>query len=62
MTNKMQCSKCGEMVIPVEGVSAIYDRGYWWHAGCCQIFGEDGVPRVCFPSTGKLLRSTILHG
>ena len=60
MANKMQCSKCGEMVIPVEGVSAIYDCGYWWHAGCCQVFWEEGKTRVCFPYTGKLLCSTIM--
>lgn len=61
MTSRMQCSKCSEMVLPVEGVSAIWDREYWWHAGCCQVSWEDGKPRVCFPSTGKLLPFTILQ-
>jgi hypothetical protein len=58
---RLQCSKCGATVIPVEGVSSIYDRGYLWHAECCNVFFESGQPRVAFPSTGKLLPYTILH-
>jgi hypothetical protein len=56
----MECSHCGEQVIPIDGVSAIWDRGYWWHTSCCSFFYNNGQPFVSFPSEGQLIPRTIM--
>lgn len=60
MIERMECNKCGEQVLPVSGVSAIWDRGYWWHTSCCRLFFDNGHAFVSFPSGGKLIPRTII--
>ena len=60
MQPSFQCSTCNEHVIPIDGVSAIWDRGYWWHASCCSFVFVDGKPYVDFPSNGLLIPNTII--
>jgi len=57
----MICSTCGEDVIPVEGVTALFQRGYWWHARCATVEFVNGEPTVQYPSNGMLLPKTIIH-
>jgi hypothetical protein len=55
------CDKCERQIIPVDGVTAIFDRGYWWCARCVQIsHWDNGIPVVAFPSIGKLIPATIM--
>lgn len=57
----MKCETCGEIVIPVEGVTAIFSRGLWWHTKCCDFDFIDGRPNLTkFPSKGKLIPKSIL--
>ena len=58
--DKMQCSTCDKEVIPIEGVTAIEDRGYWWCAHCVNTLMLDGKSVVNFPSKGKLIPISIL--
>ena len=60
MQPSFQCSTCNEHVIPVDGVSAIWDRGYWWHASCCSVVFVNGKPHVDFPSNGQLISFTLM--
>jgi len=58
-----KCATCGRTVIPGDGVTAIYDRGYYWCCHCVQIdHWKDGVPVVAFPSVGKLIPAVIMQG
>lgn len=58
---KWACSTCDREIIPVEGVTATWQRGYWWCAHCVNLIGyENGEPIVAFPSRGKLIPSTIM--
>ena len=58
---RMQCTTCDEHVYAISGVSAIWDRGYWWHAKCCSFFYDKGQAFVSFPSNGLLAPESILH-
>jgi len=62
MAEYMECDHCGEQVLAVSGVSAIWDRGFWWHTSCCRFFFDKGEAFVSFPSDGKLIPRTIVHG
>jgi len=57
---RLHCDQCDCDVVPVDGATAIWGRGYWWCAKHCQFFYADGVPVVDFPSEGKLIPSTIM--
>ena len=60
-STSLLCETCGRDVIPIEGVTAVWSRGYWWCAHCLDISHyEDGKVVVAFPSHGKLLPPTIL--
>ena len=60
-TNRMYCADCNEWIIPVDGVTAIYDRGYWWCAKHVDMaYWKDGKPVVSFPSRGQLSPRTIM--
>lgn len=52
------CDKCNDNIVPVDGVTAIRSRGYWWCAKHCSLT-DGGV--VDFPSNGKLVPDTILN-
>jgi hypothetical protein len=61
MKNKhMRCDECNCDVAVVDGVTAIWSRGYWWCIKHCQLFYHDEVAVVNFPSLGKLIPNTIL--
>jgi ribosomal protein L37AE/L43A len=60
MTDKFVCETCGREVVPVEGVSAVWERGYWWCAHCVSFEYVDGSTVVKFPSAGKLLPNSIM--
>jgi len=47
--------------VPVEGVTAVRSRGYWWCTHCASITYYDGQPVVAFPSPGMLIPITIMH-
>ena len=56
------CSTCEERVVVDDGTTAVYQRGYWWHAPCVTVDRwEDGAPVVAFPSEGKLMPETIME-
>lgn len=59
--SQLTCNTCNETIILVEGVTAIFSRGYWWHTKCCDFDFEDGKPIVEFLSKGKLIPESILH-
>ena len=50
----------GHEVIPVEGVTALFQRGYWWCAHHAKIDYLKGKALVDFPSPGKLSPKTIM--
>ena len=58
---ELNCDTCGQAVIPIEGVTAIFRNNIWWHTKCCDFDFEDGKPIVAFLSKGKLIPNTILH-
>lgn len=58
---RLYCEQCNEWIVLIEGVMAIYDRGYWWCAKHAQVSFRDGKPYVDFPSNGKLMPDTIMH-
>lgn len=59
---QMWCDQCEKWITIVDGVTAIYDRDYWWCAKHVEIFKwVDGKPIVFFPSPGKLIPGTILY-
>ena len=56
------CSDCGNRVLPVEGVSAVYARGYWWCVHCVEGHFANGVFLVDeFPAKGKMIPDTLMH-
>lgn len=57
---RLWCDQCGKEVTPVDGVNAVWSRGYWWCAKHCAFICVDGVYRVAFPSEGKLRPETIM--
>lgn len=58
----MWCDECQDWINVVDGVTAIYDRGYWWCAKHVKIHSwKNGKPIIDFPSPGKLTPGTILH-
>lgn len=59
---KYNCLKCGpNYVIPVDGVNAIFQRGYWWCTKHVNIsHWDNGKPIVDFPSEGKMTPESIL--
>lgn len=60
--DQLYCNECQKWITPVEGVTAIWQRGYWWCAKHAEIwYWVDGEPIVGFPSKGKLVRQTLLH-
>jgi len=59
--NPMICATCARGVVPVEGVTAVRSRGYWWCTHCASITYYDGQPVVAFPSPGMLIPITIMH-
>lgn len=59
---KLYCSDCQQWIRPVEGVTALFDRGYWWCAKCCRIaYWSKGRAVIDFPSPGKLVPETIMR-
>jgi hypothetical protein len=58
---KLTCTTCGEKVYCISGVSAIWDRGYWWHTKCCSFFYDKGEAFVSFPSDGLLAPPSIMQ-
>ena len=62
---KYFCEVCDKWMIPIEGVNAIYQRGYWWCAKHVKIaYWDKGEPIVDFPcgsKEGKMIPKTIIH-
>jgi hypothetical protein len=60
-STSLLCATCGCNVILVEGVTAVWSRGYWWCTHCFDVDSyRDGKVVVAFPSRGKLIPPTIL--
>lgn len=61
---KYTCSSCGYVgKRPVVGVDVIEEHGYLWCVKCAPIIFVNGEPRLCeFPTKGKMIPDTILHG
>ena len=55
------CDDCGRDFFIINGITAIYSRGYWWCAHCVKFYYVAGEPVVDFPSPGKLIPETILE-
>lgn len=61
MVERMYCEQCDEWIVPLEGVTALFQMGCWWCAKHCNILCyNNGKPIVDFPSDGKLLPKTIM--
>lgn len=59
---KLICDTYDEIVIPIEGVTAIFRRDIWWHTKCCDFdFINGQIELTKFPSEGQLRPDTILH-
>lgn len=56
------CSDCGARVVPIQGVNAVYSRGYWWCVHCVKGHWLNGYFMVGdFPAKGKMIPDTIMH-
>ena len=62
IVTRWTCETCARAVIPVEGVTALYQMGYWWCARCADVRYVSGEPEVQFPSVGQLVPDSILRG
>ena len=62
MIERLYCDKCEEWIIPVEGVTSVYARGYHWCAKHANVHLANGVFVMDFPSDGKLIPKTIKKG
>lgn len=52
----LTCDTCDDVVIPIEGITAIFRRDIWWHTKCCDFEFVNGQPELTeFPSKGKLI-------
>lgn len=52
----MYCSECKEYINIIDGVTAIWQRGYWWCTKHVE-FQYDNI--VAFPSRGMMIPRTI---
>ena len=62
MIKRLYCDLCDDWIIPVEGVTSVYARGYHWCAKHANMHCVNGEYIVDFPSEGKLIPKTIMEG